>query len=1413
MRWIKITPPRLRHPSPAQGRGRGRGLLAIIFMLPFLAACLGRATPPEQVKLTQAQNEVLGKFARQVGEKELNILLKDPNDATLPGIPVGDLLYILSKVNEDKLIRLVKGITATTTLELILTIKRVGCTRYDAIFPGNNFDARSVASMNQCTWQHFHLPNVMVQLLNGANDQGLQTLIDTVNHSYTNLPCASNSGNLAANQPLCPASTMVTTQPATTAAADTFNTQPYKVTIDHYSYLMKLAYIVVGFDTPTASDPNLSSPNLVGPTKLYNLMNLTLDGRDMAYLLDSFDSNTANLSRETPATPCPVAGSTTSNCVYIDTTIPTAPVYNTYDTAGNLWRDICPTLLGDNTCDPTILGFQLQGVRNLLSVMESVTDTSKMGTLLNGRRTVRNDTSQDTAQIRYFTDRLRPVIEHRAPATCTFPGTAAEQAMQDFRAPHGGSGAWNAKLAEMINRVNNVDRMMDLIYNVDDGFTINHTVGNSCPNRGIDNLMVLLNNINGTVAHDAPDTTNNEVRTAAYLIDNVQLFPTDADPRRRNKVKYLVEYIGNTLDVLQLACYDAITDKNTAGVQTCDDRGLVNLVANGSKLDDSSATDYDAGGRKLANLADQINEIEDMRFLVRKVSMGNMTQIINGLQIASTVNVANLVNQIQGQDCWNEQGGVISGSTFNYGLGYASSVSNPGALNAYSGNFVINPLPGGSGDAFVKAIVETDAVNHPTFVGRVRAFVVTDSGTNYSPGTYNDGGGAAMTYTAGQCYYNPPTAYRGFPTLTATGATGLGKMVNVINHITGSPGTIVTLINGVTDGAKLGILINGINRSSNLVGVMNSVVDGSRNNNAVINDLISLINSISREDVYKMVYMLDNFGDAREVTSLVTVPSGDHDMVAQLFAAYNATNISNTSGLGVSAMAELVGSLRLDGGQNYIYNPATPPSILVTNGGGAGATATIVVTPSDVVSAVTLNTRGSGCTTAPTVTFTGGSPTTPAAATAIIDSAAQQVVRIQITNPGAGYTATPTISFSGGCTTQPTATARMRIIGGATITNPGAGYTGANGPGAISCTCPTCGGTGAQLRCVVSGAIATLRNFYGGSGYNNGDVCPIVGAGGTGGTCTVTASPAVNGALTGCSAISGGFNYADERIVKIGGRAEAAVDVDGSGTVTSITVTNTGCGYTAVPNIEVVGCAVAPTFNVTIPGGHVNATVLTGGSGCPVGAKVVIGENPFVSFSDGASAIVDTISGGQLTSISVSEPAVNAAQLIQLIDRDATGQTSGTRGFSITYNGTAPSISAREAMVRLLHHGVTIPAGSVKGYFSENFGLGSVVDIASDGLADNLKSGVALGGPGVWTNAYAVNLPGLGPQHIAGSILNNLGGVEPTQTLINMVNTNTVDLTDTLLLLGCGDRSTYSNTAVTPFSWQQLCAQLGPGIW
>jgi hypothetical protein len=1331
------------------------------FLLGLLVAavtfgCIGRATPPEQVKLTQKQNEVLGKFARQVGENELAIMLKDPYDATLPGLPVGDLLYILDKTqDEDKLIRLVKGIGATATLELIIAIKRVGCTRINdnPVVGQYTFDARTLTGangLNNCKYNHFHLPNIMVQLLNGANANGLTTLIDTVRHNYPELTALGTNQALLVSLPNLVGNTT------------------YNATVSHYSFLMKLAYIVAGFDAPTNADPNLSGANLVGPTKLYNLMNLTMDGRDMVFLLDSFDKNA-----------CPGVGATNSFCVNVDT----ANVLTTYDGAGNLWNDITSN-------------FQFQGLQNLLSIMNLVTDTSKMGTIVNGRRTTRYATGEDQEQVRYYVDRLKVLLEHDSkltkPVACydgtagtlynTVTGTAAERQLQDYDCPQGGNTEWNQKLAGLINLITNVNRMMDLVYSADDGWDIPHTfpITYAAPNRGIDNLLVMVNNLNRVAVHNAPNTTNNELITAAYLIDNISpdVAPTfNANPAKRNKVKYLVEYMGTTLDVLKLACYTAVSDQvdgvapADATPETCDDRGLINQAADGSKVDDAAVADLTAAGKKLANLLGQITEIDDMRFLVNKVSMSNMTKIISGLQIASTINVANLVNQINGNDCWNESNGAIAATMGAAGAGYTSRPTVT--------------FTGGGAGALGRAIIETDAVNFAATVGQVKGVVVIGGGTGYTAGAVTLGGGggagATATFGVGNCNFNPPTAYRGFPTATATGATGLGKMVNVINHITGSPTSVITLINGVTDGNKLGILINGISRSSNLVGVLNGVVDASRNNNATITDMIALLNTISREDTYKMVHMLENFGDAREVDSLVTVPSGDHDMVAQLFASYNQANISTTSGVGTAAMAELVGALTLNGGQGY----ANGTALTIAGGGGAGAAASIVTTAADTVSGVTITGRGTGCTAAPTVSFSGGGGS-GAAATAYIDTVAQQLLRVVVTNAGSGYTTVPTVTFSGGCTTAPTGTATTNRVGNVTIGNPGAGFTG------NPTTCSVGGGVGASLTCIASGGINTtpspglngLTSLYGGTGYGaGGAVCPIVGAGGTGATCTVTTT---GGVITGCSAVTGGSNYASGRIVKIGGRAEAVTTVTG-GIVTGVTVTNSGCNYGGVPVVEVIGCTTPPALTATVVAGRVTAiTGFPSGTGCPVGAKVVIGENPFVAFGDGASAVVGAITGGTLTSVSVSEPAVNAAQLIQLIDRDPTGLTSGTRGFSITYNSTTPNISAREAMVRLLHHGVTPSNPGAKSQFN---GAGGI-------------------GPGLVTMSW----PGLGPQHIAGSILNNLSGVTATQTLINMMNANTIDLVDTVILLGCGDHSTYANV-VGVNTWQQLCTALGPGIW
>lgn len=79
------------------------------------------------------------------------------------------------------------------------------------------------------------------------------------------------------------------------------------------------------------------------------------------------------------------------------------------------------------------------------------------------------------------------------------------------------------------------------------------------------------------------------------------------------------------------------------------------------------------------------------------------------------------------------------------------------------------------------------------------------------------------------------------------------------------------------------------------------------------------------------------------------------------------------------------------------------------------------------VGSITVTAGGTGYTSAPTVTFTGGAGT-GAAATATVESGA--VTGITITDPGTGYTSAPAISFTGGAGTGAAAAAALafRIV-------------------------------------------------------------------------------------------------------------------------------------------------------------------------------------------------------------------------------------------------------------------------------------------------------------------------------------------------------------------------------------------------
>lgn len=662
------------------------------------------------------------------------------------------------------------------------------------------------------------------------------------------------------------------------------------------------------------------------------------------------------------------------------------------------------------------------------------------------------------------------------------------------------------------------------------------------------------------------------------------------------------------------------------------------------------------------------------------------------------------------------------------------------------------------------------------------------------------------TVNGTNCFNNTATPVipgRGNTTATAPGgsaacvtqaslnATGMGKMVNVIEFIDGATTSaamvqLKNLMNDVTDINKMADLINQTVNSSNIVGLLNGVTDPRYGTSTT--DLVSLMNNLPRGEITKLVSLIGQIGNATG-TATRTFPGEDHVLIAQLMAGYNAANITTTSGVGVANMSTLMGTLGISGslgsvgitgGQNYTATGAVGG---LNAGGGTGAAATTIVGAAGAVTRVTLTNEGV-CTVAPTGATVngGGTGATVTVVTAPTSASATnfKVKAVYINNGGSGYTAS-TLTFTGGtCGTAPAATTQINGISGVSVTAGGSGYTDSftvatgNFPG---------GGTGAVGTALVAGPINALGSYYGGSGYTTAQVCPIRGAGGSGATCTVTAAA---GVLTGCSAIGGGTGYIDDQIVSIGGAAVVRADVNAAGTITGFTIVHGGCGYGAPPVVTIptganeCGAAVAPTLTIDASG-VVNGVVGGSGTGCPANPTVVVGATPYAAHADGATAIIQNVTGGvgggRVVAISLSPAADSLAQLL-------TNTEKAPGSAAINYNGTTtPNVSAREGMVRMLHHGVNHTSA---GYLIANGGAFAVNN---------------------------VNYPGIGSVHIGQNVLGAISGTS-VMTVVNMLNNDTTSLTDLVTLIGCGDHVEFARTApLTDNDFHAFCSGHSPSLW
>jgi uncharacterized protein YuzE len=339
------------------------------------------------------------------------------------------------------------------------------------------------------------------------------------------------------------------------------------------------------------------------------------------------------------------------------------------------------------------------------------------------------------------------------------------------------------------------------------------------------------------------------------------------------------------------------------------------------------------------------------------------------------------------------------------------------------------------------------------------------------------------------------------------------------------------------------------------------------------------------------------------------------------------------SGGGALASATVSGTGQLDkinitnGGTGY----TSAPKITITGGGGSGATATASVT-NGVITAINIVNPGSGYTSDPLVTIAGG---TGAVVSATIGGGGT-IVALQVVNSGAGYTTAPTVTLSApalpdGVNATANAIIQNGHVTGFTITNAGSGYT--SSPGVTIDVAPA-GGTNATAVAQFSGfsvqntTIVNPGFSYTGNptvSFSNPDLPTGVKAQGIATVNTGT------GQVTGFSITNAGSGYINPPIVTLSSGSGGAAQALFSGRIVSgITVLAGGADYTSAPKVRITGGGgIGAAGTATVLNGKVTGITITnagsGYTGAPT-VELIAGE--------GAQASV-VVSNGQITAINL----------------------------------------------------------------------------------------------------------------------------------------------------------------------------------
>jgi uncharacterized repeat protein (TIGR01451 family) len=452
------------------------------------------------------------------------------------------------------------------------------------------------------------------------------------------------------------------------------------------------------------------------------------------------------------------------------------------------------------------------------------------------------------------------------------------------------------------------------------------------------------------------------------------------------------------------------------------------------------------------------------------------------------------------------------------------------------------------GSTVVRVTARTDTTM--TLSGNVTA----TSGTNVLQGieytiTYENTGNAAGT---GVTVVDP------LPSNLAYGGIVTGYPAPTSAPSIGSSGTITWTIGSLTNGGT------GILRY-----IAYATVAGSYTNTATISDGSTLNTYNDSDSATNTFGALDPW---KETTTPSIINQSPTNVATYLITVENplstpATNVAVIDNLPIGFTYQS-GSTLINGA------PAADPT-------------------SRYVTGIELTAGGTGYTSTPTVTISGGGGTGATAKAVVSGGVVQQIV---ITNRGYNYTSIPTVSITGGSGSGATATASIST----TSTNPQ--WSGLSIPGNSILTIEFDADVAStvpaglyQNEILTSGSIPSLYFDYLGTTDEDVQVCvppPIVTAppacGGSGGNiASILGQPASivtwsitngNGTITTPSTGtvhqvalgSGGTGYTIAPGISFsggGGTGAAAIASVSGGVITAITVTNPGSGYTSVPTV------------------------------------------------------------------------------------------------------------------------------------------------------------------------------------------------------------------------------------------------------